>query len=567
MVDMGEASVVQEPDLVSGRYRLLEVLGVGGMGRVWLADDELLDRRVAVKEITTPTDITTTQMLDLQLRTMREARAAAKLDHPSVVTVFDVVWLPGHSWIVMEYFNSRSLHDAVRADGPMPHPEAARIGLQVLGALRAVHAVGVLHRDVKPHNVLLAADGRVVLTDFGLATFEGAEHGSDPLMGSPHFIAPERLQPGESGEAADLWSLGATLYAAVEGRPPFARRTTEASLAAVLTEPPDPTQHPGLLTPIIKALLTKDPARRLSAEEAEARLRRAVDQRAVGVVPRRRGTGSRARGRVAMPAATSVWATVAALPEPRPRPSRRTVAGLVGSAVLLAGAVGSAVLLNTGHGRAASTPAAMVATPSSAPTPSAATPSAATSSAATSSALVPSPVAGITPVSLCGFSAPAGGPVGVGRTPPEPLPSGFVWHGDTLGFALALPAGWTRSKAGATTCFRDPAGGRALTVNSAAPVTPNPLRYLQAAEKAALTTVPGYAKVSMGVLLLKDGGADWEYTWQPATGPRLHARRVLLAVGPDRAFLLQWTTSDQDWTLNVPTQQRIVSSLRETVAP
>jgi hypothetical protein len=147
------------------------------------------------------------------------------------------------------------------------------------------------------------------------------------------------------------------------------------------------------------------------------------------------------------------------------------------------------------------------------------------------------------------------------------LPSGFVWHGDTLGFALALPAGWTRSKAGAITCFRDPAGGRALTVNGAAPVTANPLRYWQAAEKTALRTVSGYAKVSMGVLLLKDGGADWEYSWQPATGPRLHTRRVLLAVGPDRAFLLQWTTSDQDWTPNVPTQQRIVSSLRATVAP
>src|ERR1700712_3260904 len=176
MVDTGEARVAREP-LVSGRYRLLEVLGTGGMGRVWLADDELLDRRVAIKETATATDVTPPQMLAVQPRTMLEARAAARLDHPAVVTVFDVVWRPGHSWIVMEYVNSRSLHDAVRADGPLPHPEAARIGLQLLGALRAAHAVGVLHRDVKPHNVLLAADGRVVLTDFGLATFEGAEHG------------------------------------------------------------------------------------------------------------------------------------------------------------------------------------------------------------------------------------------------------------------------------------------------------------------------------------------------------------------------------------------------------
>src|SRR4029453_6695949 len=146
------------------------------------------------KEITTPTDVTDSQMLNLQLRTMREARAAARLGHPAVVTVYDVVWRPGHSWIVMEYVKSRSLQDAIRADGPLPHAEVARIGLQVLGGLRAAHAVGVLHRDVKPHNVLLATDGRVVLTDFGLATFEGADPETGPLMGSPHFVAPERLQ-------------------------------------------------------------------------------------------------------------------------------------------------------------------------------------------------------------------------------------------------------------------------------------------------------------------------------------------------------------------------------------
>jgi serine/threonine protein kinase len=555
---------------------LLEVLGVGGMGRVWLADDELLDRRVAVKEITTPTDVTTTQLLDLQVRTMREARAAAKLDHPAVVTVFDVVWRPGHSWIVMEYVNSRSLHDAVRADGPMSHREAARIGLEVLGALRAAHAVGVLHRDVKPHNVLLAADGRVVLTDFGLATFEGAEHGTDPLMGSPHFIAPERLQPGDSGEAADLWSLGATLYAAVEGRSPFARRTTEASLAAVLTDPPDPPQHPGLLTPTIEALLTKDPAQRLSAAEAEARLRRAADEPAVGVVPRQPSIESKARGQVAMPAPASVWAAVTPLPAPWTRPSRRIVAGLVGSAMLLAGAVGTAVVLNTDRGRPISTPAALVATPDStgSPTPGDATGSAGSASTSVSPgpagsdlppspATMSSPAAGITPISLCGFPATGVGEVGLRRTAPEPLPAGFVWHRDTLGFALALPTGWSRSKAGSKTCFRDPAGGRALTVDSRVPDGRQPLEYWQAAEKTAIKTVPGYSKVSMGVLVLKDGGADWEYSWQPATGPRLHTRRVLLAVGTDREFLLQWTTSDQDWTLNVPIEQRVVSSIRE----
>ncbi|MEU8612895.1 serine/threonine-protein kinase [Actinoplanes sp. NPDC048791] len=272
-------------ELIAGRYRLLEIIGAGGMGRVWLADDELLRRRVAVKEIATPVDVSAAQMLDAQLTTMREARAAARLEHPGVVGVYDVVWRPDRSWIVMEYVESRSL-DAVLREGPLPHREAARIGVGVLAALRAAHASGVLHRDVKPHNVLLATDGRVVLTDFGLAKIRGVEQGAEPLLGSPYFVAPERLRGDEAGEAADLWSLGATLYAAVEGQAPFQRSTTTASLTALLTEPPDPARFPGPLNPIIERLLHKDPAQRLPAADAQARLQRVAD-RAVGDIPNR----------------------------------------------------------------------------------------------------------------------------------------------------------------------------------------------------------------------------------------------------------------------------------------
>jgi serine/threonine protein kinase len=186
---MTESSVISSTetgrdrdDRVGGRYRLIEELGAGGMGQVWLADDELLGRRVAVKEIlASPAELPDD-------RTVREARAAARLDHPNVVKVFDVVWWSGRSWIVMEYVGPRSLHTAIRADGPLPHREAAKIGLQMLIALRAAHSAGVLHRDVKPHNVLLGADGRVVLTDFGLAT-ERPELTIEPNMGSPFFLA------------------------------------------------------------------------------------------------------------------------------------------------------------------------------------------------------------------------------------------------------------------------------------------------------------------------------------------------------------------------------------------
>jgi len=279
-------------DLVGGRYRLLEIIGAGGMGRVWLADDELLRRRVAVKEIGTPAGVGPARLLDAQLTTIREARAAARLDHPGVVGIYDVVRSPDRSWIIMEYVESRSLDAVVREDGPLPHREAARIGLGVLVALRAAHRAGVLHRDVKPHNVLLATDGRVVLTDFGLAKIKGTENGSEPLMASPYFVAPERLRGDDAGEAADLWSLGATLYAAVEGQAPFQRATIIGSLTVMMTQPPDPARLPGPLTPIIDGLLAKEPADRMTADDAQSQLQWVADH-AVGIVPmpaRRRHT-------------------------------------------------------------------------------------------------------------------------------------------------------------------------------------------------------------------------------------------------------------------------------------
>ena len=283
-------------DLVGGRYRLLEVIGAGGMGRVWLAEDELLCRRVAVKEIAGPA----TGPADTSPRTMREARAAARLHHPGVVKIFDVVWRPEHSWIVMEYVKSRSLHERIREDGPLAHREAARLGLQMLSALRAAHAAGVLHHDVKPHNVLLAEDGRVVLTDFGLATTGDPDGGTEPLMGSPSYVAPERLLPGEAGPAADLWSLGATLFAATEGQPPFARDDTAESLRAVVHDEPDPPRHPGPLTPVLRDLLTKDPAGRPTAADLELRLRRITDGPPIPA-PRTSGPAVFARGLANVP--------------------------------------------------------------------------------------------------------------------------------------------------------------------------------------------------------------------------------------------------------------------------
>src|SRR6266545_815560 len=273
------ADTGERPDVagrvIAGRYRLLAPIGRGGMGAVWRATDELLDRDVAVKEIHFPRGLPDEDLAELAERSLREARAAARLRHPSVITVHDVVRDGEQPCIVMEFVPSRSLEEVGAADGRLPPRQVAEIGLAVLGALRTAHAAGVLHRDVKPSNVLLAADGRVVLTDFGIARVEGDSRltMTGRIMGSAGFIAPElaRGQRG-AGPAADLWSLGATLYCAVEGRPPYDRDTILARLAAAATEDPEPMRYAGPLTAVISGLMERDPADRIDAQKAERML-------------------------------------------------------------------------------------------------------------------------------------------------------------------------------------------------------------------------------------------------------------------------------------------------------
>ena len=248
------------------------------MGRVWAARDELLGREVAVKELVLPAGMAAEDVRELGERTIREARAIARLDHRNVVRIFDVVFADDRPWIVMELVPSRSLYEVVSSDGPMPPEQVARIGLGVLAALRAAHRAGVLHRDVKPANVLLGDDGRVVLTDFGLATASGDSSMTctGVVLGSPSYLAPERTVDGEIGPAADLWSLGATLYAAVEGKPPYAKSSPMATLTALATEPPRPPTRAGALGPVLAALLEKDPLRRADAGTAERLLEQAA---------------------------------------------------------------------------------------------------------------------------------------------------------------------------------------------------------------------------------------------------------------------------------------------------
>jgi eukaryotic-like serine/threonine-protein kinase len=254
--------------LIAGRYRLSGPIGRGAMGIVWHGRDELLARDVAVKEIQIPAQAMPADAELIYQRTLREARAAARLSHAGAVTVFDVVEENGSPWIVMELVDGRSLDRVIAEDGPLPPSAAAELGSGLIGALASAHSAGVLHRDVKPSNVLVAADGRAVLTDFGLATFAGdpGQTQTGMVVGTPGFTAPERVRGGPATPASDLWSLGATLYAAVEGRGPFDRAggADAVTIGVAMQEAPR-APSAGPLGAVIDALLQRDPGARPDA--------------------------------------------------------------------------------------------------------------------------------------------------------------------------------------------------------------------------------------------------------------------------------------------------------------
>ncbi|MEU4623965.1 protein kinase [Actinoplanes sp. NPDC023801] len=375
--------------VVGGRYRLDGWLGRGGMGAVWQAHDTLLGRDVAVKEIYLPGDGDGPVDADEHAvrRAMREARAAARLRHPGIVTVHDVVVQDGRPWIVMELISGPSLAAAIREHGLLTEHRCAAIGLQVLDALRAAHREGVLHRDVKPANILLDAD-RVVLTDFGIAAVDDATAltTAGQMIGSPAYLAPERVNGRPATAASDLWSLGVTLYTAVTGRPPFHGADTQGTLAAVLHGRPATPAHAGQLWPVLKGLLAKDPAHRLTADRARPLLEAVV--RTHGEVPGRKPTGRTPRGErvrpdgpepaptlpappVTLAAPTAVrppdGPAAGALPSSARRqraPGRGPwIALVVVSALLVAGAVTREVWLRTGPaGSAAPEPATSATT-------------------------------------------------------------------------------------------------------------------------------------------------------------------------------------------------------------
>jgi serine/threonine protein kinase len=364
------------------------------MGRVWEAHDTLLGRDVAIKEMHPPSGLRPDEHEQLRRRVLREARAIARVDHPHVVRVLDVLHERAEPWIVMELVPSRSLFEVVRRDGPLSPEETAKVGVAVLAGLRAAHASGLLHRDVKPANVLLGFDGRIVLTDFGLALAAGdaSMTTTGVVLGSPSYLAPERVLDLPAGPAADLWSLGATLYAAVEGRPPYSKSSPVAVLAALAgDEPPRAPVRAGALRPVLEALLEKDPARRVDAETADRMLRTVA---AGGTVPPTTSAADappagRGGGRRRRPAVISAVAVAVVL--------------IAGAGFVLqrgnrppAQAAGPVAAASTSPGPAPSTAAQRPAGPSTAPShsPTSSSPSATPGSSPSRTAAPPPPNSG-----------------------------------------------------------------------------------------------------------------------------------------------------------------------------
>jgi serine/threonine protein kinase len=262
-----------ENRVVADRYALRSILGRGGTGVVWRGEDTLLERPVAIKTVELPVTLPDDELEPTRQRVLREARAAARLSHPSAVTVYDVVEEHDRVYLVMELVEAPTLSEVVVREGPLDPAAAARLGLNLLEPLEAAHAEGIVHRDVKPSNVMVLDSG-VKLADFGIASVK-----SDPsltrtgmLLGSPPYMAPEQAEGAPSDDATDLWGLGATLYFAVEGHPPFGPGDPLPTLMSVVNEDPRPVRRAGRLAPVLDALLTKDPARRPTAAEAHSLL-------------------------------------------------------------------------------------------------------------------------------------------------------------------------------------------------------------------------------------------------------------------------------------------------------
>ncbi|MEV5506378.1 serine/threonine-protein kinase [Streptomyces orinoci] len=464
---------------VAGRYRLGRRIGRGGMGTVWQATDELLGREVAVKELHTE---------DRDL-TLREARTVALVKHPNVMVLHDIVEQDGRPWIVMELIDGRSLSDLLAARGPVGPREAARIGVALLGALRAAHARGVLHRDIKPANVLIeSGTGRVVLTDFGIARVPGATTltGTGAFVGSPEYTAPERMSGGQAGPESDLWSLGVLLCAALSGESPFHRDSLGGILHAVVYDEIRPPDSAGPLLPVVRGLLERDPARRMGADEAERLLNGYLETgrtpaASVHYTPTQRS----------VPTPVPPAATATPPPPPGKRPSRARTALLAGLALIVLAGAGAAVAVT----------------------------------------LLEREGGGADAKSAPRNGSSAGATVSASQSPPQApatatvnAPPGFHAVQDPAGFALAVPDGCTRSFEPPRVFYYSPGKEFRIGILIQDPQEGGPAGAMRNSATQAPDRYPGYRDGKVARSRHRGGdAATWEFTWdgfEKSEGPR-----------------------------------------------
>ncbi|MGW2821643.1 serine/threonine-protein kinase [Streptomyces sp. NPDC001443] len=533
--------------VIADRYRLEARLGRGGMGVVWRATDQLLGRQVAVKEVAFDETLSPEETRRQHDRTLREARAVAQLRHPHVIVVHDVVEQDERPYIVMELIDGGSLADRIARRGPVDVGEAARIGIALLSALRAAHAAGVLHRDIKPANVLVAEDGRVVLTDFGIAQVAGATTITDTgaFVGSPEYTAPERMSGAGTGPASDLWSLGALLCTALSGASPFRRDSLGGILHAVVSADIRTPEQAEPLLPVVRGLLERDPERRLEAAEAERMLRAFLE---TGRTPKPASSGhtpTRPEPRSRPESQSGAEPHSRAEPGPAdPAPSTRgvLVAALLVAAMAGAG-VSAAALLMHGGGDGSGTP---VSSPSHGSVSSPPVPPSHGSTGSTGSPAATS-ASGTDTAAVTHSPAPAS------QNRPT-APSGYRIADDPGGFSLAVPDDFTRRPQGERIFYMSPGEVFRLGVKVADTKPGGPLAVMRSAAAEGPDTNPGYHDGRV-VETARNGrpAALWEFSWQGFS----------TAEGPRHTFDLCWEENGQMYDVWVSAPVGKVREARE----
>jgi serine/threonine protein kinase len=576
------APQVDAADLVGGRYARREQLGRGGFGIVWRAHDTLLQRDVAVKEVRFPAVLDEQEQNRLREKVLREARAAARLSHPALVTVFDVVEEDGRPFIVMELVDAPTLAQLVASEGPLSDQRAAAIGVEVLDALTVAHQERIIHRDVKPANVMVGANDRVELGDFGIASIidDPKVTSSGSLAGSPSYMAPEQAQNDGSSAATDLWGLGATLYFAVEGAPPFEKEGPIPTLASVVNDEPREMQRATTLAPLLRDLLQKDPAQRPSVEETRRRLAEVAEGEVAAVVEVEESSS---------PEMTVELAAEAAI-KPQPASTEHTVSDLrpEPAAPIESTKAEEPPAETTPEERAEEPRTAPTrgepVQPGSAPPPEpahderppepradAAAPAIARRHAPPAQArllgvarrplivaavllalaLVTAVLVSTRPSDRPGTTEPASPPETSAESGEssrsEDVPDDWVAYQDpATGYTLMHPPDWTISSNGTLTDFRDPSTNAYLRVDYTASPGPSPEQAWRDLEPRFAAENPNYRRLRLTSTTFQGyKAAIWEFTYNARGTP---VRSVDLGFVTGRyGFALNFTTRASDW--------------------